>query len=386
MDKSRKIKKIVLAFDSFKGSLTSMQAADAATRGIYTELPDCNVVKLTISDGGEGFTDALATAVGGNRQEITCSVTDPLCRPISAKYNILNGDTAIIETAAASGLTLLAPSERNPMITTSLGTGLMIADAINRGCRKFILGLGGSATNDAAMGILNALGYNFLDSKGYPLKPIGENLARVAEINCDDTLPALHECNFTLACDVTSPFYGPTGAAHVYAPQKGADPKQVEALDAGLQNFAKILSNRFGCDITATPGAGAAGGIGGSLLAILNAQIKHGIDIVLDYLQFDAQIADADLVITGEGAIDSQSSAGKAVCGVIARASQANVPVVALGGSVSAPDYLLGLGATAVLPIHSGPIDLATAMRPNIAAQGIASTLRQVIRLLNTML
>lgn len=360
-----------------------MQAADAAAKGINSELPDCEIVKLPISDGGEGFTDALAAAVGGSRQDITCQVCDPLCRPVSAKYNILNGDTAIIETAAASGLTLLSPSERNPMNTTSLGTGQMIADAIIRGCRKFILGLGGSATNDAAMGILNALGYNFLDSKGNILDPIGRNLALVTEINCDKALPDLQECNFTLACDVTNPFCGPNGASHLYAPQKGANAQQVEELDAGLKNFAEILFKHFDCDIASIPGAGAAGGIGGTLLATLNAQIKHGIDILLDYADFNRQIADADLVVTGEGAIDNQSTAGKAVSGIITRAIQANVPVVALGGSVEHPNCLLELGATAVLPIHNGPIDLDKAMLPQIAEAGVTYTIRQIIRLLN---
>lgn len=383
MGKSRKIRKIVLAFDSFKGSLTSLQAADAATRGIYTELPDCEVVKFTVSDGGEGFTDALAAAVGGSRQEITCSVCDPLCRPISAKYNILNDDTAVIEIAAASGLTLLSPSERNPMKTTSLGSGQMIADAISRGYRKFILGLGGSATNDAAMGILNALGYSFLDCDGYFLEPIGRNLSLVTEIDCDKALPALQECNFTLACDVTNPFCGSNGAAHIYAPQKGANTQQVDELDAGLKNFAKVLYKQFGCDIASAPGAGAAGGIGGTLLAIINAHIKHGIDIVLDYADFNRQIADADLVVTGEGAIDSQTAAGKAVSGIISRATQANIPVVALGGSVEHPNCLLESGATAVLPIHSSPIDLNIAMLPEVAAAGISNTIRQIIRLLN---
>lgn len=376
------IKKIVLAFDSFKESLTSVQAAEAAERAIVAELPDCEVVKVAVADGGEGTVDAISASFGGDAERVLCRVSDPLGRSIETAYYILNGEIAIVDVAAASGLSLLAQAERNPMKTSTAGTGQMIAHALDRGCRKFIIGLGGSATNDAAMGILDALGYRFLDNNGARLNHVGENLAKVATINCDGADARLQECEFTLACDVTNPFYGENGAAYIYAPQKGADKAQVELLDAGLRHFSEVLTSQFGKDVSNVSGAGAAGGIGGTLCAVLGAKLCRGIDIVLDYADFDNKIADADLVITGEGAIDEQSGMGKAISGILSRAERCGVSVVALAGSVSGARRLNELGVKAVFSIQLAPITLADALKPENAMKGIMEVTSQVMRLL----
>ena len=302
-------------------------------------------------------------------------------REISTYYEIISDGTAIIETAAASGLTLLSHDERNPMLTTTFGTGEQILDALNRGCRKFLMGLGGSATNDAAMGILAALGYRFADASGRELAPTGENLTK-AEIITTNADYRLAESSFTLACDVENPFCGSLGAAHIFAPQKGATPAQVEMLDNGMRHFAQLLNATFHTDIAASAGAGAAGGIGGTLCAALGARLCRGIDIVLNYADFDNAIADADLIITGEGSIDEQSGMGKAISGILSRANRQQVPVVALSGCVSGASRLNELGLKAVFSIQQRPISLNDAMNTVTAAKGIYSVTTQILKLL----
>ena len=382
IENQRKLSKIVLAFDSFKGSLTSIKAAEAAAKAIHAVLPDCKIATVQIADGGEGTVDAICASSGLKSTRIECNAHNPLMRAISTYYEILSDGTAIIETASASGITLLSPDERNPMLTTTFGTGEQILDALNRGCRKFLIGLGGSATNDAAMGILAALGYRFADASGHELAPTGENLAKAEKIVTINADYRLSDCSFTLACDVESPFCGSLGAARIFAPQKGATPAQVEMLDNGMSHFAQLLKATFHTDIAASAGAGAAGGIGGTLCAALGARLCRGIDIVLEYADFDSAIADADLIITGEGSIDEQSGMGKAISGILSRANRQQVPVVALAGCVSGASRLNELGLKAVFSIQQRPISLNDAMNTVTAAKGIYSVTTQILKLL----
>lgn len=378
----RSISKIVLAFDSFKGSLSSKEAASACADAIRSILPDCEIATIPIADGGEGTVDAICAGSKLNADKIACLTADPLHRPITTYYEILSDGTAVIETASASGLPLLTESERNPLHTSTYGTGEQIIDALNRGCRKFIIGLGGSATNDAAMGILSALGYKFTDCSGNALRPTGNNLINVETIDATEADSRLGKCIFSLACDVDIPFYGNNGAAYVFAPQKGASIEQVVQLDAGLRHFAEVIKRTFHTDISALCGAGAAGGIGGTLHAILGAKLCSGIDIVLDYADFDSKIANADLIFTGEGSIDEQSVMGKTICGILHRAKKADVPVVALAGHIHEAECLNQKGLKAVFSIQQGPISLSDAMRPCNAAKGIYSTTSQILKLL----
>ena len=368
------MKKIVVASDSFKGCLSSMQVADAVEHAVFQVCPSCEVVKVDVADGGEGTMDALQRTLGG--QKIWLEVSDPLGRPVRASYVILeDGTTAVVEMAAASGLTLLSCKERNPLKTSTFGTGQLIADAIDRGCRKFLIGIGGSATNDAGTGMLQALGYRFTDAQGCVLHGCGESLEKVASIDASSASPALMESEFIVACDVEAPLYGPKGAAHIFAPQKGAGAETVERLDNGLQHFSEVVAKSMNVieNYAQTPGAGAAGGLGFGLIAFLNARLVSGIDMVLDAIGFDSIIKDADLIITGEGRIDSQTLTGKTPYGVLQRAKRQGIPVVAIGGCV-----LLGLeesntaGFAALLQATPPEMSLNHAMLPETAAENIS--------------
>jgi len=329
--------RIIIASDSFKGTFTSGEVADGVEKGIRSVCPHCQVVKLDVADGGEG-TMAAVCAVR-NFRNVTIPVSDPLGRKVSASYAVLEDGTAVIEMSQASGLTLLAESECNPLNTSTYGTGELIAHALSCGCRKFLVGIGGSATNDAGMGMLSALGYRFLDDGGNVLPATGRSLAAVSEIDRSAVEPALKESEFVVACDVDSPLCGPQGAACVFGPQKGADAEAVRVLDEGLSHFASVAG-----DSGQFPGAGSAGGLGYAFKVFLNAYMVRGIDLILDAVGFDDIISGADLVITGEGRYDGQTSFGKVVHGVCRRASARNVPVLVVAGSVDpscmAPDII----------------------------------------------
>lgn len=375
------MKRITIAIDSFKGSLSSATVAEAAEQGIRRILPDCQVQKISIADGGEGTVEALVETLQGEIIEIVAN--DPLMRPITARYGLVDGGTtAVIEMSAASGLPLLAAEERNPWLTTTYGTGEMIADAIRRGARRLLIGIGGSATNDAGMGMLEALGYRFYDADGALLTGCGGNLSRVASIDKEKALPALKECQITVACDVKNPLYGPTGAAYVFAPQKGADKEMVEKLDLGLRNFASVASVYSGSDAELREGAGAAGGLGYCFCALLGARLQSGINMVLEAIDFAKRIASSDLIITGEGRIDSQTVMGKAPSGVLNAATEQGIPVVAIGGAVEPSEALQQSSFTAILPIVAGPVSLDEAMREEVAAANVSRTVEQIIRLL----
>ena len=328
------MQKIIIASDSFKGSLTSAQVASSIAEGLRSVCADLEIVEVSVADGGEGTVEALRDTLGG--RIVRCKVHDPLMREMEAAYAILSdGCTAVLEMASASGLPLLSSEERNPLKTSTFGTGELIADALDRGCRQFLVGIGGSATNDGGMGVFAALGYRFLDGQGRVLPACGESLLKVADIDVSGVNPRLREAFFNIACDVDTPFCGPDGAAYVFAPQKGASPSDVEFLDKGLANFASVVQRRLGRDVRFVPGAGAAGGLGGGLLAFSNARLKKGIDMVLDAINFDALLEGADAVITGEGRIDSQTFKGKTPYGVMCRARAKGIPVYAIGGCAS---------------------------------------------------
>lgn len=368
--------KIVIASDSFKGSLTSVEVAQAATRGIKAVYPDCNVVAVNVADGGEGTIEAVVDALGG--QIVHTTVSDPLGRPIQARYGIA-GEKAIIEMAAASGLPLLQPAERNPWMTSTYGTGEMIMDAIQRGCSQFLIGIGGSATNDAGTGMLQALGFKFYDFNGKEIIDCrGGRLQDIADL--DDTFvpKAVREAQFIVACDVDTPFCGPEGAAPVFAPQKGADAEMVAKLDAGMTSFAHVIENKYGINIVPVTGAGAAGGMGGGFRAFLNASLQRGIDMVLDAIDFDYTIQSANLIITGEGKIDFQTAKGKTAAGVLTRAKKQNIPVIAIGGCVEICESVKQMGFAGIYPITEEKLPLEIAMQAEVAAMNVEKTVKKI--------
>ena len=373
--------RIVVASDSFKGSLTSEEVALNVEAGIFRVCPSCRVDKVCVADGGEGTIEALCQTLGGEIVEKT--VSDPLGRPVRASYAVLaDGQTAVMEMSEASGLPLLKECERNPLRTSTYGTGELIADALKRGCRKFLVGIGGSATNDAGMGMLSALGFRFLDADGNVLPGIGESLNYVADIDDSEVLPAVSEAGFTVACDVDAPLYGPRGAACVFAPQKGADPDTVKVLDEGLRHFSEVLIRCLGKDVTEISGAGAAGGLGGGFMAFLNATLTPGIEMVLDAIDFDAVISGADLVITGEGRIDSQTLGGKAPYGIMLRAKKQGIKVAAIGGSVGLDDASArAAGFDFICQATPDDMPLETAMLKDIASANVRNAAEQIMNL-----
>ena len=372
------MKKIVVASDSFKGSLTSLEVAAGAEQGIHEVFPECEVVKVNVADGGEGTMDALRSTLGG--QGVTVAAADPLGRPRDVSYVVLSdGKTAVIEMSAASGLPLLEPQERNPMLTSTFGTGEMIVDALSRGCRRFLVGIGGSATNDAGMGMLEALGFRFIDKDGKVLPGRGESMSEVVDIDMSHVSPEVKESEFIIACDVDSPFCGPRGAAYVFSPQKGADPQMVAELDAGMEHLAEVIARVVGKDIKDVPGAGAAGGLGGGFLAFLNSRLERGIEMVLDAIAFDDIIRGSDLVITGEGRVDSQTLTGKTPYGIMKRAQKQNIRTVAIGGSVKLGDDDDVSGFDSIWPVTPEGMPLEEAMKAETASENVRETVKKIM-------
>ncbi len=362
--------KIIIASDSFKGCLTSMQVADAAGKGIREVYPSAEIIKIQMADGGEGTTATIMHNTDG--QYIRIYASDPLYRNVEVEYGLIdNGRTAIIEVAAASGLALLSENERNPMLTSTFGTGEMIADAIRRGCRKFIIGLGGSATNDCGLGMLTALGYEFYDSSGSLLPGCGASLRQVEHIDDSKVIDGIDECEFIVACDVGNPLYGPEGAANIFAPQKGADYEMIKALDDGLKHFSLKIKEHRGLGIADIPGSGAAGGLGGAFLAFMKCRLVSGIEMILDTINFDETISGADLIITGEGKIDEQTNMGKVPYGVLQRAVKQGIKVIAMGGLIKKCPEVESLGFTKVIQITPEGIPIDKAMLPEFAKNNI---------------
>lgn len=378
------MKKIIISPDSFKGSLSAIEVADAIEKGIHNVFPYCETVKIPIADGGEGTMDTLVNAMNGTKVKV--KVHDPLMRPIEVEYGLVNeeltknGKTAVLEMAIVNGLTLLSKDEQNPSTTTTFGTGEIIKDALKRGCQSFLIGIGGSATNDAGTGMLRALGYRFLDDKGKETDGTGKSLSKIYEIDESGVMSELKEAIITIACDVNNPFSGPNGATFVYAPQKGADEQMVNELDNGMEHFRKLIEKEKGIDLNTIQGAGAAGGLGGGFIAFLNAQLKPGIEMVLEAVDFEKHLQNADLVITGEGKLDQQTGMGKAGSGILDAANKNNVPVIAIGGSLQDVKNLNKRGFVSLFSIIPSPISVEEAMQKENAQTNITQTTEQIMR------
>ena len=358
------MKKCVVVSDSFKGTVSSREICAIAQRVIPRHFPACEVVCIPVADGGEGTVDCFVQAMGAQRVEIT--VTNALGEKSAAAYARL-GELAIIEMAAAAGLPQVG-ALRCPGTATTYGVGELIAHAVDSGCRKILLGLGGSATNDGGCGCAAALGVRFYDADGQSFVPVGDTLGRIARIDTAEAEALLRSVEITVMCDVTSPLYGPTGAAYVFAPQKGADAEKVKSLDAGLRHFGDVIRSQYGLDVSAMPGAGAAGGMGAGCVALLGGTIQSGIDAVLDVTGFDRQLEGADLVITGEGRIDSQSADGKVVSGVARRTRAKGVPLIAIAGGIAdsaGAVYDIGVSAMFSTDRAALPVDMLGARSPS---------------------
>ncbi len=328
--------KIILAPDSFKGNLTSLQVATALEKGIKRVLPKANCVKVPMADGGEGTVQSLVDATGG--KFIRKKVTGPAGQQVSARYGLLaDGETAVIEMAEASGLPLALGKDRNPLKTTSYGTGELLLDAAKRGAKKIIIGIGGSATNDGGVGMAQALGVRFLDAKGKEIQQYGAGgmLEKIKQIDAKNVNPLIKKAKIVVACDVNNPLCGKQGASHVFGPQKGATPAMVKKLDANLKHLAKVIKTDLKKDVINRKGAGAAGGLGAGLVAFTGATMKSGIDIVLEATNIDTHLKGAALVITGEGRVDFQTAFGKTPSGVAKAARKQGVPTVAIGGGIT---------------------------------------------------
>ncbi|MDO4319258.1 MAG: glycerate kinase [Bacteroidales bacterium] len=355
--------RVIVAPDSFKGSLTAAEAADAICDGVLDAMPDCDVTVVPLADGGEGTSAVLARAYGC--RQIVADAVDPLGRPIKAAYALsADGMTAIIDVASASGLTLVEPRYRNPLTATTRGTGMLIADALDRGACRIMVGLGGSATNDGGRGMLEALGYSFGDDE-----------------SIDDSRRhrAIDRAAFVAVCDVDTPMCGPTGASHVFGPQKGASPLMVDRLERRMQALATVYSSYGGMDIASMLRGGAAGGTAGALAAVLGAGLCSGIDVVLEAVGFDRLITGADLVITGEGRIDSQTLMGKTVAGVLAAGIRADVAVAAIGGTIEWGTDLADAPFAALIEAKPVDMSLAEAMRCDVAGQNLRKASKWLI-------
>ena len=357
------MKKCVVVSDSFKGTVSSREICAIAQQVIPRHFPACEVVCIPVADGGEGTVDCFIQAMGAQRVEVT--VTNALGEKSAAAYARL-GELAIIEMAAAAGLPQVG-ALRCPGTATTYGVGELIAHAAHSGCRKILLGLGGSATNDGGCGCAAALGVRFYDADGQSFVPVGDTLGRIARIDTAKADELLRSVEITVMCDVTNPLYGPTGAAYVFAPQKGADAEKVKSLDAGLRHFGDVIRSQLGIDVSRMPGAGAAGGMGAGCVALLGGMIQSGIDAVLDVTGFDRQLEGADLVITGEGRIDSQSADGKVISGVARRTKAKGIPLIAIAGGIAdsaGAVYDIGVSAMFSTDRAALPVDMLGARSP----------------------
>lgn len=372
--------KITVAIDSFKGSITSKEAADAVRRAAVSVLPEAEIYSATLADGGEGTVDAFISALGGRK--CRCTVTGPLGEPTVAEYGITDDGTAIIEIAAAAGLPLVPENKRNPLYTTTYGVGELIFEAIQLGARNFIIGLGGSATNDGGAGMLAALGYKLLDGEGNPIPRGARGLSLLKKIDLSSVTSELLECKFTVACDVKNPLCGDNGASFVFGPQKGASPESARSMDDWLKNFAGLTEKKIGTSHENDEGAGAAGGLGFAFISYLGASLVPGIELIASVAGLREKIKDSDLVITGEGRLDRQSGMGKAPGGITRIAKEYGKTVIAFCGSVGdGASALNDLGIDAYFPIIGAPCSLSEAMDKHTAYENLYRTAKQAIRL-----
>ena len=354
--------KIIIATDSYKGSCSAEEVVTTIEQGVLEVFPGAETVCVPVADGGEGTVRAMVAAAKGRTVDLM--VHDPLGRPIRAEYGVLPDGTVVIETAAASGLPLLLDGERDALHASSYGTGELIRHALQQGTKKIILGLGGSATTDGGAGLAQALGVSFLDADGKELPPGGAALSRLKRVDLSGMLPQAKNCEFLLACDVRNKLCGPEGAAAAFGPQKGATAEQIRVLDTSLSHYAEVLFQQMGCSAARKESSGAAGGIGCAMMAFLNASVCPGIDLVLDAVGFDAALAGADLVLTGEGRLDAQSACGKVPAGVAHRVkSVGDIPVIAIGGAIGdGAEDLYGCGVDGMMSTVSRVTTLENAM------------------------
>lgn len=378
--------KVVVAIDSLKGSLTSLEAGEAIQEGILRAISDAEVIVRPLADGGEGTVEALIRGMNGRYEKIT--VTDPLGRPTDAVYGILeDSHTAIIEMSAAAGITLIDAKDRNPMNTTTYGVGEMIKDAIGKGCRHFFIGIGGSATNDGGIGMLQALGYGMLDTEGKQVSLGAKGLAELVSITDEDVLPELKECTFQIACDVKNPLCGEKGCSAVFGPQKGATPDMITQMDRWLGKYALLTANRYKKADSQYPGTGAAGGMGFAFLSYMNAELRSGVQIVLEETKLEEYVKDADIVVTGEGCLDGQSVMGKAPIGVAALAKKHHKKVIAFAGCVTEDAKVCNQnGIDAFFPILRNVVTREEAMQAENARRNMTDTAEQVFRLIKVIM
>lgn len=374
--------KIVIAVDSFKGCLSSVEAGNAVAQGILRADSDADINVVPLADGGEGTLDALVQGMHGQIHTVT--VMGSIGRPVCCSYGwVPEQQTAIIEASGAAGITLVPREQLNPMLATTYGVGEIIRNAINRGCRKFIVGIGGSATNDGGVGMLQALGYEFLDEYGHPIPLGAAGLEKLHHIRDRHVMPELKECTFRIACDVTNPLCGNNGASAVFGPQKGADPSTIALMDQWLNEYAMLTLERNPKADPDCPGAGAAGGLGFGFMAYTNATLESGIQIVIDTTNLEERIAHSDIVITGEGRIDEQTAMGKGPGGVARLAKSMGKPVIAFAGSVTPGASVCNqYGIDAYFPILRGVSTIDEALNPENATRNLADTAEQVFRLL----
>lgn len=376
--------KITVAIDSLKGSLSSMEAGYAIAEGIHKVYPKASVQVRPLADGGEGTVDALVAGMNGIFRSVM--VTGPLGEPVSARYGIIeNTNTAVMEMSQAAGITLVPSKKRNPLYTTTYGVGEMIKDAIDMGCRRFIMGIGGSATNDGGIGMLQALGYGFLNEKGEQIPFGAKGLEYMKSISTEHVIPELKDCEFRIACDVTNPLCGKYGCSAVFGPQKGATPSMITQMDQWLSDYAALALTAFPNANPEYPGTGAAGGLGFAFLTFTNSILESGINIVLEETHLEDYLRDADYVITGEGRLDSQTAMGKAPIGVAKLAKQFGKPVLAFSGSVTKDATVCNKhGIDAFFPILRSVVSLNEALDKNNASQNMIDTVEQVFRLIRT--
>lgn len=374
--------KVAVAIDSLKGSLSSLEAGSAVRKGILKVYPEAEVEVRPLADGGEGTVDALVLGMGGRLEKLM--VTGPAGRPVECAYGILDASrTAIVEMSAAAGITLVTDEERNPLNTTTYGVGEIIVDAIGKGCRRFIVGIGGSATNDCGIGMLQALGFGFLDAYGKQVPFGAKGLRDVVNITDRDVIPELKECTFRIACDVTNPLCGPTGCSAVYGPQKGATPSMILDMDAWMKSFAELAKVKYPESDARYPGTGAAGGLGFAFRTFTNAVLESGIRIVLEETRLEDYIKNADIVVTGEGRLDGQTVMGKAPIGVAGIAKRYDKPVLAFSGCVTEDAAACNEhGIDAFFPILRGAVTLSEAMDSENAKKNMIAATEQAFRLI----
>ncbi len=377
---------ILICPDKFKGSLTAFEVAESMSRGFSEGWPEAECLTCPLADGGEGTLEVLIRATGGDIEYL--EVTGPLGERLRAPLGMAgDGNTAVVEMAAASGMVLIPAEKRNPLHTTTAGTGELIKGALERGARRIIVGIGGSATNDGGTGMASVLGARFLDAEGRELPPGGGHLERLATIDLEGLDPRLRKTEILVASDVDNPLLGPEGASRVYAPQKGAGPAEVETLERGLARLVEVYTRLAGKEAEALaerPGAGAAGGLGFGLAAFLGAEIRPGIEVIMEAVGFEDLLASCRLVMTGEGKLDAQTARGKTVVGVARKARERGIPVLALGGEVAPEAAVLhDMGVTALIPIAPGPLDREECMR--MAAELLQRASREIAALLRAV-